>query len=188
MVLKHADSITVKPYTYFYMALLLFFVPLQWLFAWLLALCVHELCHIAAVRLCGGTISHLTVDIGGMEMKTSPLTEWKRFVAILSGPVGGFLLIFLGRWFPRLALCSWMLSVYNLLPLHPLDGGRALQILLGDPDGFRLVEKIFLVILTVAALYAVFVLRLGVIPAAIVFVLWLRNRKIPCKEDVCKVQ
>jgi Zn-dependent protease len=88
---------------------------------------------------------------------------------------GTYMSIFLERLFSSLIVVSLSCTIFNLLPLSPLDG-------------FRIVEKIFLVFLSAAAVYAVFVLRLGVLPAAIVAVLWLRNRKIPCKEGVCKVQ
>ena len=188
MDLRKNMHVNIKPNTYFYLALLLFLVPFQWLAAWFLAVCVHEIFHFAAVRLCGGTVTRLDVGVGGMEMETSPMTDRKRLISILSGPIGGFALVFLGRWFPKTAICGWVLSVYNLFPLLPLDGGRALQILLGDEHGFNLLEKFFLVIVTLAALYAVFILGFGILPIAIVSVLWLRNRKIPCKEGVCKVQ
>ena len=180
--------VSVKSDSYIFMAVLLLVVPLQWIGAWLLAVCVHELCHAVAVLLCGGKISQLTVSISGMKMETSPLTERKRIIAILGGPAGGFLLALAGRLLPRTALCSWALSVYNLLPLLPLDGGRALQILLGDKVDFRLIEVVFLMIISIAAAYCVLVLEWGVAPIGIVVILWLRNRKIPCKEGVCKVQ
>ena len=188
MDLKNKLRLSIKPNTYFYLALLLFFVPLPWLAAWFIAVCSHELFHIVAVRLCGGEISRLDIGIGGMDMETSPLSERKRLIAILSGPAGGLLLVFLGRWLPKTALCSWMLSVYNLLPLLPLDGGRALEILLDEQPVFLIVEKVFLILLAVLALYSVMILKLGILPVAIVAVLWARNRKIPCKEGICKVQ
>ena len=174
--------------TYFYFVLLLFLVPLPWLSAWLVAVTVHELSHYAAVRIFGGSVDSLSVGLGGANMSCSNLTEWKSFCAILAGPVFGFLPAFLGSWFPRLAVCCWVLTVYNLLPLLPLDGGRALQILLKDNKCFYIIQRIVLVLLAGISVYSAFVLRIGALPLAVVVGLWLKIRKRPCNEVVCKVQ
>lgn len=181
-------NITIKANTYVYLVILLLLIPIQWLFAWLVTMLFHELCHWIAVKLCGAQVYQLVIGIGGMDMESSPLSDGKRLFAVLSGPIGGFLLVFLGRWFPRVALCSWMLSMYNLLPLLPLDGGRALQIILRNKTAFFVVEKCILILLTFACAYVAFSLRLGVLPLAIVAGLWLKNRKRPCKASLCKVQ
>lgn len=180
--------VNVKPNTYIYLVLLLFLVPIKWLAAWLLAVGFHELCHWVAVKLCGGEVYVLTVGIGGANMECSPLSNGKRLFAVLSGPIGGFALVLLGRWFPRTALCSWLLSVYNLLPLLPLDGGRALEILLGQRPAFAFIEKLILILMSMAALYGVIVLHFGVLPLTIMAGLWLKHRKSPCKPRACRVQ
>lgn len=179
--------ITIKPNTYLYLVLLLFLIPLPWLCAWLLAMCMHELCHWLAVKLCGGRIYSLSIGIGGAQMTGSVLSHGKRLFAILSGPVGGILPVFLGRWFPRLALCCWILSVYNLLPLTPLDGGRALQILFQERT-FRIIERAFLLVSFFLGLYCLLCLHLGWLPLLLVAGLFLRNGKRPCKERIFKVQ
>lgn len=181
-------QVTVKPNTYIFLVLLLFFVPMPWLAAWMLAVFFHEFCHWIAVRLCGGEIHQLSIGLGGANMQSSALTDGKRLFSVLSGPVGGLVLVFVGRWFPRVAICSWLLSVYNLLPLLPLDGGHALQIMLRNEKPFFIAEKFFLAFLTMGAVYASFFLHLGALPLVVVSVLWLKNRKRPCKEGVCKVQ
>ena len=180
--------VTVNQNTYIYLAALVLLIPFPWLFGWLTAVIFHEFCHWLAVSLCGGTVHKLTVGLAGANMETGPMTERKRLLAVLSGPVGGALLVFLGRWFPRVAICSWVLTVYNLLPLLPLDGGRVLQILIKENKIFSTVERIVLFFLTAIALYASFVLKFGVLPMLIIGILWLKNRKSPCKDKLCKVQ
>lgn len=181
-------QITVKPNTYIFIAVLLLLVPLPWLAAWLSAIVVHEFCHWFAVRICGGRIKRLCVGVAGADMQSSGLSERKYLFCILCGPIGGFLPILFGVWIPRIALCSWLLSVYNLMPVLPLDGGRALQILVNNETKFHRIEMGNLVFITICAVYAAIFLRFGVLPVCIVGVLWLKNRKIPCKEGICKVQ
>jgi len=186
----HNDPVkfSVKANTYIYFVLLLFIIPIPWLFAWVTAVLLHELGHYFAIRIIGGKIYQITVGIGGMDMQTSPLADWAHLIAILSGPIGGFLPVLFAQQMPRLAVCCWILSLYNLLPLLPLDGGRALEILFGKRKIFYTLQKILLAMLLGGAIYAAIFLKLGILPLAIIGALCARNRKIPCKPTICKVQ
>lgn len=179
-------KIDIRPNTYIYIVLLLFLVPLKWLFAWLFAAGFHEVCHWIAVKLCGGEIYGITIGLGGAKIECGPMAKRKRLFAVLCGPVGGLFLLLFARWTPRVALCSWFLTLYNLLPLRQLDGGRALEILLGKKT--IVFEKIFLIVLSVGAMYISVFLRMGLFPAAIIAVLWMKSRNFPCKPGGCKVQ
>ena len=188
MARKKLPDISVQSNTYVLFVLLLFLIPLPWLAGWLVSVLFHELCHWFAVLLFGGQVYKITVGLGGANMECTAFTDSKNILCILAGPVGGFLLALLGHWFPRLAICSWVLSVYNLMPLMPLDGGRALQILWNNPKSFEKFEVIFLMILTVLVFGLSFIKHLGVFPLCVVSALWIKNRKRPCKEGGCKLQ
>ncbi len=188
MLHKKDTAITVDTNTYLYLVLLLLIVPIPWLLAWISAVLVHELCHCAAVGMCGGKIYAISIGIGGVSMESSPLSEPKRLTTVLAGPLGGFLPVLLGRWFPRFALCSAALSAYNLLPLLPLDGGQILQILMKNRKLFSVSQKIVLLLICILSLYAAFYLKIGILPLAIMGMLWLKNRKIPCNDNICRVQ
>lgn len=179
-------KIDIRPSVYIYMVLLLFFVPLKWLFAWVFAAVFHEMCHWAAVKLCGGEIHSIKIGLGGAEIKCGPMSDPKRLFAVLSGPLGGLLPLLFARWIPRTALCCWVLSMYNLLPLLNLDGGRATEILLGSRAA--VLQKIFLLALSVGAAYVSIVLNFGLLPVCVMVFLWLKSRNNPCKQDLCKVQ
>jgi len=178
----------IKFNTYIYLAALLFLIPIQWLIAWLIAVICHELCHYLAVKFCGGEIISLTVGIGGANMESSSLSKKRRLIAILAGPVGGLLPVILSQWFPRLALCCWLLSIYNFLPILPLDGGQVLQILMKNKRVFYAFERLIIVIFVLCGLYASLFLHFGILPVVIALGIWIKYRKRPCKEDFCKVQ
>ena len=179
-------KIHIKPVTYIYLVILLFILPLKWLLAWVFAAAFHEASHWIAVKVCGGEIYYITIGIGGAKMECGPMTKKKGILAVLCGPFGGLLLVFFARWIPRIALCSWFLSCYNLLPLQSLDGGRALEIMLGK-RAFA-IQKVFVMLLAIGAFYASMCLRCGFLPVVVVSALWLKNRNNPCKPDCCKVQ
>jgi len=182
------ENVVVKPNTYLYLAILLLFVPMPWMCAWLVAVMFHELCHWVSVLLLGGRIYRIMIEIGGIKMEADSLSDNKRLIGILCGPIGGFGLVFMSRWFPRVALCSLILSTYNLMPVLPLDGGHALKIIFRNRSGFYIAEKIILILITIIILHLSISYHLGVLPMAIVLGLWVRNRNSPCKENVYKVQ
>ena len=181
-------SVTVKGNTYIYLSILLFLIPLPWLCAWLLAAIFHEICHLIAVKLCGGTISGLTISVGGIQMECVPMSRTKCAFAILSGPIGGFGLLLFHRVYPHLAICTWLLSVYNLLPVYPLDGGRLLQIIIKDSVLFDKMQKIIITTLLLFAVYAFYWLHFSLYPLMIAAILLYKHRKTPCKTDACRVQ
>ncbi len=167
---------------------MLFLVPFRWVVAWLTAVAVHEFFHYIAVRILGGCVHELTINISGMQMYADSLTDRKRVISILCGPIFGSFPVLLGRQFPELAICCWVLSIYNLLPLPSLDGGNALCILVKNSKIVSCVARVVLFLLIVAGAFSTFCLHLGTLPMVIVAALCVRNRKKPCKDSFCKVQ
>lgn len=112
-------------------ALLLLTLPLRWLLAAVFAAGVHEMCHVLALRLCGGRIFRIRIGPAGAALETDSLSFPREMLCALAGPAGSFLLLFLGKRFPEAAVCGAVQGIYNLLPIYPLDGGRALRCFLG---------------------------------------------------------
>lgn len=120
----------VSPWACWLGALLVLLVPLPWLLAAAAAAVLHEMCHWGAVRLLGGQVTALHIGGAGARMDAE-LDGWGRqLAAIAAGPAGSLALVALCRWTPRLSLCAGVQGLFNLLPLRPLDGGRALALVL----------------------------------------------------------
>ena len=181
-------KLKIDPRFYVLLAALIFLLPLKWLAAWCVAACLHELFHFAVVKLCRGKIRIFSLNLGGADMECTDLSDKAYLFSVLAGPLGGFVLVLLGRWFPRLAICSWLLSVYNLLPILPLDGGQAFRIMLKNDNAFSVLQKIMLFIISILAAYLCLVVKLGPLPMVIAISLLIKNRKIPCKETKWGVQ
>ena len=112
------------------LALLLLSAPLPWVGAALAAAAFHEACHWAVLKLTGVRIQGMTVSAAGAVLETGPMEPRQELWSALAGPAGSLLLLTLLRRFPRIALCGGIQGLFNLLPVYPLDGGRALRCLL----------------------------------------------------------
>jgi stage IV sporulation protein FB len=112
------------------LSMMLLITPFPWLIAMITAAIFHEFCHWIAIRSFTATPSGLHLFSYSARITLPELSAGKELLCALAGPLGGLALFLLARWFPRLALCAMAQSVYNLLPIYPLDGGRALSCLL----------------------------------------------------------
>lgn len=177
--------------------LCLLLLPLQWLAAMCLAMVFHEGCHYLMIRICGGTVTELRVRPSGILMEVHGLRRWQEVICSLAGPIGGLLLLSTPRWLPRTAICAGAQSLFNLLPVYPLDGGRALrcgaEVFLPPLAAGRLcdiIERGCLLGLFFLGIYGCFCLRLGTFPLLASGLVALRafRGKIPCKAGAFSLQ
>ena len=96
------------------------------------AAALHEGGHLAALYLLGGRAEGLRITVFGAALETDAarLSYPAETAVVLAGPavnlLCGLALASLGAWTAagaHLSLCA-----FNLLPVRPLDGGRALQL------------------------------------------------------------
>lgn len=106
------------------------FDPWGMFFPFLLATTLHELGHILCICLTGARVTALTLNLCGAVMETTPMSYEQEALCSLAGPAVGIVLLLWGRRYPWLAFWGLAQSLHNLLPVYPLDGGRALRALL----------------------------------------------------------
>ena len=109
------------------LALILLLFPLGLVAGIALAALLHECGHLIAVRLVGGKVLALRLHAGGARIETAPMPPGKAALCALAGPGAGALTIFAWRFFPELALAGLVQTVFNLLPIYPLDGGQVVR-------------------------------------------------------------
>ena len=178
-------------------ALMLLLLPLRWLSAAFFAACFHEGCHYVALRLCKSRPGKIAVGATGITMQIGDLSCGQELFCALAGPLGSICLIFLGKAFPRLAICGVAQGLYNLLPIYPLDGGRILhcgaRLCFSPIQAQRICIGVrYLCFLGICffGLYATFVLGLGPLPLGVGALLLMKGKKAkyPCKPGVLGVQ
>lgn len=166
----------------FFTALLLLVLPLPWVLAAVFAAGIHEICHIAALYFCGGRVNCITLGGRGAVLETEPMSPGRELICALAGPMGGLILLLFAKWVPRVAVCAGVQSLYNLLPVYPLDGGRAIrcgaELLFPKWGGILcvLLEKCCLFGTVILAVYASFWLKLGLIPILFAVMLLLKGK------------
>lgn len=178
---------------YIVLASAFFLTDPRWVLGWLSAALIHELCHYGALSICA--VQVFCVDIGawGARMETGPVTNGKELICALAGPCGGLICLPLAKIFPQMAVCAFVQSVFNLLPIYPMDGGRVLRCILKFllPTSYSraqsLVEAAALMLLITAGVYCTAVLKLGYIPMAAAVLIALKScygRKIANRKAV----
>ena len=139
---------------------LLYFLDENGLFSVLLpAAAIHELGHWAAIAALKGTVTAIRLDSAGLCMETAGIGGLREeALCALAGPAAGFVLFFLASAFPyqwsqKCAAASLLLSLFNLFPAAPLDGGRLLLALTGSLCTVRLCSAASALLLTAAAFH-----------------------------------
>jgi Zn-dependent protease len=114
----------------------------SWLFGWRFAvgfvilLLVHEMGHVIAAKMLGIPVSApLFIPFFGaaITMKQNPRDAWTEALMAYGGPLAGCIgswicwaiaLQMEERWIMAVASVSFVLNLFNMIPVPPLDGGR----------------------------------------------------------------
>ncbi len=179
------------------LALGVLLLPLQWLLAAGAAAVFHELCHYCAIVLLsreGGSVGFYSF---GARLPLPTMSRGRELLCALAGPFGGLILLLFAKYIPRIALCGAFQSIFNLLPVYPMDGGRALQcflqLCLPPPKAEKAAlctERICLSGILALGIWGTVIKNLGLFPLSMAAVTILRVKfsKIPCKVGSLRVQ
>lgn len=162
--------VELSPGFLFFLALLAQFAGTELFWPYLAAALTHELGHLAALWMVGGRLRRLRLGFCDLCMDISPLPPLRELLTILAGPLANLLCTCaLGRMVPNFAVLSLLLAAYNLLPLRPLDGGRALYCLMGERGSAltNWMENLLGAALLAASLWSAWTLRIGFWPLAL---------------------
>ena len=124
-------KLTVDASAYIALSCYLLLMPIGWVFSVLIAMAVHELGHCTAIWALGGKVYQIRLSACGAKIETQLLNDRQVLVCALAGPASGLLLCLFYRWIPQIALAALLQSIFNLIPVYPFDGGRALKVLIG---------------------------------------------------------
>ena len=122
------------------------------------AVILHETGHWLALRWNGARLRRLRLAPGGLVMDyDGALSAGAEALCALAGPAFGLLWAGLaaavgGSFLLRSAGASLCLTVFNLLPILPLDGGRTVAALAGDRTAIRLGRVLCVLLLSAGAL------------------------------------
>ncbi len=148
---------------------------------------VHELGHVVALRLYGLRIRRVSADLRGLCIEYGGLcTPTGHVVSALAGPAAGFAYAFAASYYARgsgnevltlSAGVSLLLSLFNLLPILPLDGGRVFSVLaaelLGGRRGDALTKSVSLALSTALLMAGTYWMWRGRGTALTIAALWL---------------
>ena len=191
--MKATIPLEISPSVCFLGAVLLLLLPFQWLLGVLLAALLHEAGHLLALHILRARVVSIRIGCRGAEISVLPLLYWQELLAALAGPVSGLLAVFTFPCFPCFAAAALIQSVWNLLPVYPLDGGRVLRCtlqILGLERFIRVAEGAALCVMLFTGTWLSFRWNMGSIP--VIFLLCMLigavDAKFPCKRKQKRLQ
>jgi len=122
------------------------------------AAAIHELGHLIALRHYGARVKSFGLSAFGLEIEYSGLISNKHTaISLIAGPLFG------GVWaaaamaagtpfFALSGAISLMLTVFNLLPVLPLDGGRLISCIFGEEKAKRISRVVAIMMLALGVL------------------------------------
>jgi len=193
---KQFRGLDIFPGAHICFAIALLLVPVQWIVAWVIAVIIHELCHLGMILLTGCSVDSINIGVNGAEINTHAMPAWKEILCAAAGPVGSLLPLLAVKQFPEVAICGLLQAAWNLIPLYPLDGGRVINCLvtlLFPRSAERIIKWIRVTVfclIVIIGIYAVFWFKAGICAVVLLVVLGIKTGviKYPCKQCHLRVQ
>lgn len=134
-----------------------------WVIVIVFSVLIHEFGHALTALAFGQEARIELVGLGGLtHRKGGRLSLWKEFIIVLNGPLAGFLLFIIASILLKqagenpkatlfneivyiTAIANLFWTIVNLLPVHPLDGGRLLSIIMESLFGLGGVRAAYII-------------------------------------------
>lgn len=133
-------------------AAIYFLLDLETTIALLVPVVIHELGHLAAMQALGLNAHALRITVKGMRLEYGGYASCAgQIAAAAAGPAAGIIYAFAASWLGNRyandylllsAGISTVLTLFNLLPVLPLDGGRILHTLAYCATGRKFADKL----------------------------------------------
>lgn len=160
----------VSPFLVLILAISFYFRLESYVIPIVLAMLLHECGHLLALCLQNKRILQVRFELFGAVIRSEPLPYMQELLCALAGPIVN---LTCGVLLRNTASCAAVIHLsvflFNMLPLYPLDGGRALFVLLSialPAERVRRVVHIARVMISLAimcaAVSAAAIYRLGV--------------------------
>lgn len=161
---------------------------MSWIIIVLISVLVHELGHALTAKFWGQNTEIILGSLGGTTIYGTgkkPLSRLQEFIVVLAGPIFGFLLAFVAGFLSVYSLAHPNLfyflhytmfanivwSLFNLLPVHPFDGGKLMSILFEGIFGSKGLRFSYLLSGIIAVVLIGLAMAYGQIFAAVLLVL-----------------
>ena len=164
----------------------------------LLAMAVHETAHIFAIKLCGGTVEEVGIRVFGMKIEVPELALMpykKEIIIAAAGPLAGIICALLCLAAARILKTTVLdyfiginvvITLINLIPVYPLDGGRivlsASLLMFGERTGYAISH--ILAVISVAGMFslcAVCAMHNALNPTLAIFSMYIAVCSITCR-------
>lgn len=156
-------------------SLLFFFDDTGAVSAMVPAVALHELGHLAAMRYYGARVKSFSLSSFGLEIDYSGLISNKHTaVSLFAGPLFGGIwavaaMLIATPFFSLSGAISLMLTVFNLLPVLPLDGGRLISCFFGE-DKAKKISRIAAIVMLALGFLAIIAFRF---PSLLMISAWI---------------
>jgi stage IV sporulation protein FB len=145
-VMQRGFKVVVSPGALLIIAAAICFLDTDMLICLALSVFCHEAGHFLALKLFHTPVRSLSVTITGLSAvcDRTELTYGAEALCVLAGPLFGALLAFsaAAAGYNLLAGVSMLLTLFNLIPVYPLDGGRLLELIMSYIFGVATGEKV----------------------------------------------
>lgn len=171
----HGHQIRISFGFFFLICIVSMFNEIDFVLKLYFALTLHELGHIAAIKICGGKISKIVFSAIGINIKAQlygDINNSKRLFVAAAGPLANAAAFFVfAPYNSDISKICIAIALYSLIPLEGFDGGDILDIFINVTDYIKTAVFIIYTVAFIAILSVSNMLNFSVIVIILYIVL-----------------